>query len=205
VRVDTHDHLVLPTEALTGKHDSWVEVPRLLAPFVPVVKWIKLLVGRGLTSMMVLFNFLSRCIASLQMRVHPMWQYTGEGDATRLERGHGSGLSLDVMSALLGKLTPDPSSANFITPCQAVLRCALTSRCGRSCCGSYQRWMTLASPCSRRVMSPGVCRSLGRILLVAKAAATPPQPPTRAKERQCGSLLATMRCRLMMMLCYRGS
>jgi hypothetical protein len=48
----------------------------------------------------------------------------------RLERGHGSSLSPDVLAALLGKLTPDPSSADFITPCQVVLRCALISQCG---------------------------------------------------------------------------
>jgi hypothetical protein len=76
----------------------------------------------------VLFDFLSRRIAPLQMRIRLAWQYTGEGDTMRLERGHGSGLSPDVLSALLGKLTPDPSSAAFITPRQAVLRCAQTSR-----------------------------------------------------------------------------
>jgi hypothetical protein len=38
MRIDAHDRLVLPTEAPTGKHDSWVEVPRLPLPFEPVVK-----------------------------------------------------------------------------------------------------------------------------------------------------------------------
>jgi hypothetical protein len=128
VCIDAHDRLVLPTEAPTGKCDSWVLVPRLPVPFAPVVEQIKLLVGRSLTSMMVLFNFLSRRIAPLQMRIHLAWQYTGEGDTMRLERGHGSGLSPDALSALLGKLTPNPSSAAFITPRQAVLRCAQTSR-----------------------------------------------------------------------------
>jgi hypothetical protein len=111
VRVDAHNCLVLPTETPMGKRDCWVEVSRLSVPFAPVVKRIKLLAGRGLTLMMVLFNFLSRRIAPLQMHVRPTWQCTGEGDTTRLERGLGSGLSPDVLSALLGKLTPDPSSA----------------------------------------------------------------------------------------------
>jgi hypothetical protein len=48
-----------------------------------------------------------------------------------LERGHGLGLNSDVVSTLLGNLTPDPSSDDFITPCQAVHRCALTNRRGR--------------------------------------------------------------------------
>jgi hypothetical protein len=64
MRVNAHDRLVLPTEAPMGKRDSWVEVPRLPLPFVPVVEWIRLLDGRSLTSMMVLFDFLSRCIAA---------------------------------------------------------------------------------------------------------------------------------------------
>jgi hypothetical protein len=66
--------------------------------------------------MLVLFDFLSRHIVPLQMRVCPAWQYIGEGETTWLERGHGSGLSLGVLSALFGKLTPDPSSADFVTP-----------------------------------------------------------------------------------------
>jgi hypothetical protein len=116
VHVDSHDLVVLPTEAPTGKRDSWVEVPRLSTPFAPIVERIKLLVDHGLTSMMVLFDFLSRRIMPLQMHVHSAWQYTGEGDTMRLERDHGLGLSSDVLSALLGKLTPDPSSTDFITP-----------------------------------------------------------------------------------------
>jgi hypothetical protein len=116
VRVDAHDYLVLPTEAKMGKRGSWVEVPRLSVPFAPVVEQIKLLVDHGLTSMMVLFNFLSKCITPLQLRVHSMWQYTEESDTTQLERGRGSGLSSDVMSDLLGKLTPNSFSVDFITP-----------------------------------------------------------------------------------------
>jgi hypothetical protein len=64
MRANAHDRLVLPTEAPMGKRDSWVEVPRLPLPFMPVVEWIRLLDGRSLTSMMVLFDFLSRCIAA---------------------------------------------------------------------------------------------------------------------------------------------
>jgi hypothetical protein len=36
VCVNAHNCLVLPTEAPTGKRDSWVEVPRLPVPFVPM-------------------------------------------------------------------------------------------------------------------------------------------------------------------------
>jgi hypothetical protein len=116
MHVDGHDRLVLPIEAPTEKRDCWVEVPRLPLPFTPMVEQIRLLASCGLTLMMVLFDFLSRCIRPLQMRVHLAWQYTREGNTTWLERGCGLGLSPDVLSALLGKLTPDLSSADFITP-----------------------------------------------------------------------------------------
>jgi hypothetical protein len=65
VRVAAHGRLVLPTEALMGKRDSWVEVPRLPMPFMPVVRQIKLLANHGLMSMMVLIVFLSRRITPL--------------------------------------------------------------------------------------------------------------------------------------------
>jgi hypothetical protein len=42
-----------------------VEVLRLSLPFKPVVEQIRLLAGRGLMSMMVLFDFLSRHIVPL--------------------------------------------------------------------------------------------------------------------------------------------
>jgi hypothetical protein len=64
---------------------------------------------------MVLADFLSRHIAPLQSRVRPAWQYTGEGDATWLERERGSDLAPDVQRTLLGKLSPDPFSIDFIT------------------------------------------------------------------------------------------
>jgi hypothetical protein len=137
VRVDAHDRLVLPTEAKMGKRGSWVEVPRLSVPFAPVVEQIKLLVDHGLMSMMVLFNFLSRCITPLQLRVHSMWQYTEESDTTQLEHGRGSGLSSDVMSDLLGKLTPTHSPSTSSPPPpppgQAVHQCAQPSRRGHGC------------------------------------------------------------------------
>jgi hypothetical protein len=66
--------------------------------------------------MMVCSDFLLRCITPLKSHVCPMWQYTWEGDATRLERGRGFDLTPEVQRNLLGKLSPDPSSNDFITP-----------------------------------------------------------------------------------------
>jgi hypothetical protein len=91
------------------------EPPKLHVSFEPMVERIRFLAGHVLSSMMVLSDFLLRRIAPLQSRARPAWQYTGEGDATRLEHGQGSNLAPDVQRALLGKLSPDPSSAGFTT------------------------------------------------------------------------------------------
>jgi hypothetical protein len=80
-----------------------------------MVERIRFLAGHDLSSIMVLSNFLLRRITPFQSRVCPTWLYTGEGDATRLECGQGSNLASDMQRALLGKLSPDQSSADFTT------------------------------------------------------------------------------------------
>jgi hypothetical protein len=68
VRADIHDRLVLSTEVPMGKRDGWEKVSELQRDYEPMIKRIKLLVAEGLTPMMVLFNFLSKRIAPLQLR-----------------------------------------------------------------------------------------------------------------------------------------
>jgi hypothetical protein len=46
---------------------------------------IRILAKRGLTSMMVLHDYVSKHIAPLQERTHPAWLYTRVNDVTRLE------------------------------------------------------------------------------------------------------------------------
>jgi hypothetical protein len=65
IQAEFHDRLELPTSAPTGKSDLWEKVPNLQRVYDPMLKRIKFLVGKGLTSMMVLFDFLSRRIAPL--------------------------------------------------------------------------------------------------------------------------------------------
>jgi hypothetical protein len=43
------------------------------------------LAEKGLTSMMVLHDYLSKHITPLQERTRPVWMYTKVNDATRLE------------------------------------------------------------------------------------------------------------------------
>jgi hypothetical protein len=78
MRADPHDRLVLPTGAPTGNKDLWEDLLQWQATFKPMVERIRFLAGHGLSSMMVLPNFLLRRIAPLQARVRPAWQYTGK-------------------------------------------------------------------------------------------------------------------------------
>jgi hypothetical protein len=119
VRAEVHDCLLLPTEAPTTKKSAWVETLRLNVAFGLVIERIKHLMSHGLLTMMVLHGFLSRSIAPLQAHARPAWMYTGEGDTTRLEHSHDLGMDQDVLGTLLARLSPDPSSANFITPLAA--------------------------------------------------------------------------------------
>jgi hypothetical protein len=66
--------------------------------------------------MMVVFDFLSKCIAPLQLCARPTWMYTGENDATQLEHGSGLDSDLTVRTGMLSKLSIDPSSNDFINP-----------------------------------------------------------------------------------------
>jgi hypothetical protein len=57
--------LVFPTRAPTGNMALWDELLRLQVGFEPVFKRIWFLVEDGLSLMMVLSDFLSRCITPL--------------------------------------------------------------------------------------------------------------------------------------------
>jgi hypothetical protein len=116
VRSDIHDRLALPTESSTIKRNTWEETPKLHVAFEPMIERIKHLTSHDLLAMMLLHDFLSRHITPLQDCAHQAWMYTGEGDATRLERDYDSDLDPDMLGALLVRLSPDPSSADFITP-----------------------------------------------------------------------------------------
>jgi hypothetical protein len=116
VRDGVHNRLVLPIEPTMAKKTAWVETPKLHVAYEPMVERIKHLMTHGLSVMMVLHDFLSRCIAPLQDRACPAWMYTVEGDTMRLERDRDSGLDPDVLGALLARLSPNPSSVDFVTP-----------------------------------------------------------------------------------------
>jgi hypothetical protein len=63
---DPNNYLKLPTEGPILDHSSWKARPSLLAELDPVLDQVKTLARGGLTSMMVLGDFLRRRIAPLQ-------------------------------------------------------------------------------------------------------------------------------------------
>jgi hypothetical protein len=75
--VEPHDRLELPTEGLQSDRSTWKARPTIPAELDPVLYRIKKLARSGLTSMMVLGDFLKRRIAPLQQRSRMAYVYTG--------------------------------------------------------------------------------------------------------------------------------
>jgi hypothetical protein len=93
MQADAHDRLVIPAAAPTLDRAEWGKDPGLESAFDPVLDRIQYLAESGLTSLMVLHDFLSRRLAPLQDRATcPAWMYTGVNDIMRLEREPGSSL-----------------------------------------------------------------------------------------------------------------
>jgi hypothetical protein len=65
VQTDVHDRLALPTSEPTGRCSLWEKIPDLQSAYDPMLRRIEFLAEKGMTSLMVLSNFLSRCIAPL--------------------------------------------------------------------------------------------------------------------------------------------
>jgi hypothetical protein len=116
MQAEVHDQLELPTAAPMGSRTDWEEAPDMQRAYNPVVQRIQFLVEKGLMSMMVLHDFLSKRITPLQNHARPTWLYTGENDAMWLEHSCGSNLDLGMLEAMLSKLSTTPSSSDFINP-----------------------------------------------------------------------------------------
>jgi hypothetical protein len=136
VQADAHDRLVIPAAAPTLDRAEWGKDPGLESGFNSVLDRIQYLAESGLTSLMVLHDFLSKCHASLQDRAtRPAWMYTGVNDIMRLERGPGSSLNGELLAACLKALTTDQFSAELVTP---------LASCGAICMDQAARTALLA-------------------------------------------------------------
>jgi hypothetical protein len=90
-----------------SRRAEWVKDPNLELGFDPVLDRIRYLAENSLTSLMVLHDFLSKCLVPLQDRPRPMWMYTGVNDIMRLDRGSWSSLDEEFLAACLKALTSD--------------------------------------------------------------------------------------------------
>jgi hypothetical protein len=68
MQADAHDRLVIPAAAPTLKRAEWGKDPGMEPGFDPVMDRIQYLAESGLTSLMVLHDFLSRRLVPLQDR-----------------------------------------------------------------------------------------------------------------------------------------
>jgi hypothetical protein len=66
--------------------------------------------------MMLLHDYVSKRIAPLRERTRLAWLYTRVNDVTWLERDDGSTLGEEALALMMGKLSPDLSSHDFVTP-----------------------------------------------------------------------------------------
>jgi hypothetical protein len=136
VQADAHDRLVIPAAAPTLDRAEWGKDPGLESGFDPVLDRIQYLAESGLTSLMVLHDFLSKCLAPLKDRAtRPAFMYTGVNDIMRLERGPGSSLNGKLLVACLKALTTDQFSAELVTP---------LASCGAICMDQAARTALLA-------------------------------------------------------------
>jgi hypothetical protein len=104
IHADIHDCLVLSTESPTAKRSDWEETPKLHRAYVPMIERIKHLMSHGLMTMMMLHDFLSRCITPLQDHARLTRLYPGEGDTTRPGFRFGPGHA----GRLAGEAEPRP-------------------------------------------------------------------------------------------------
>jgi hypothetical protein len=108
VQADAHDQLILPIGALTLDHTEWVKDPSLELGFDLVLDQIQYLAENGLTSRMVLHDFLSRRLVPLQDQpTHHAWMHTGVNNIMQLECGPSSSLDEVLQASSLTVLTAD--------------------------------------------------------------------------------------------------
>jgi hypothetical protein len=84
LQTDDHEQLMLSTAAPMVSCIDWEQNPTLELVFNPVLGRIQILAEGGLISMMVLHDYVSKRITSLQEHARPTWLYTRVNDVTRL-------------------------------------------------------------------------------------------------------------------------
>jgi hypothetical protein len=116
VQIDAHEQLMLSSTMPMAPRVHWEQDLGLEPVFNPVLGRIRILTEDGLTSMMVLHNYVPKHITPLQEHTRPVWLYNGVNTVTWLECIGGSVLGEEALALVMRKLSPDPSSHDFVTP-----------------------------------------------------------------------------------------
>jgi hypothetical protein len=112
---DANDRLELRTGGPLSDRSTWKAKPSLPEGLDPVLNRVKTLAKGGLTSMMVLGNFLRRRIAPLQQRSRMAYMYTGSSDCCRIMRGPGIDLTRAELEAAIRAVTVEAYSLESLS------------------------------------------------------------------------------------------
>jgi hypothetical protein len=107
---DANDCLELPTEGPLSDRSTWKAKPSLPAEIDPVLNRVKNLAKGGLTSLMVLCDFLRCRIVPLQQRPRMACMYTRPNDCCRIVRGPGTDLTRAELEASIRAMTGEAFS-----------------------------------------------------------------------------------------------
>jgi hypothetical protein len=133
---DPHDRLELPTEGPQSDRSTWKAKPSIPEELGPVLDRVKNFSRSGLTSLMVLGDFLKRRIAPLQQRTRMAYMYTGSNDCCRIARGPGTDFTRAELEVVIQGMTGDafspeslvlPSGVKALCEDQALRASVLTS------------------------------------------------------------------------------
>jgi hypothetical protein len=106
VQADVHDQLALLIGGPTLDRTEWGKDPGLEPGFNLMLDRIQYVAENGLTSLMVLHNFLLKRLAPLQDWSHrPAWMYTGVNDIMWLDHRPESNLGDTLLAASLKSVT----------------------------------------------------------------------------------------------------
>jgi hypothetical protein len=107
---DPHDRLELPSDGPQSDRSACKTKPTIPKELGPVLDRVKNLQQSGLTSMMVLGDFLKRQIAPLQQRSRMAYMYTGLNDCSRIVQGPSSEFTRAELEAALRTMTGEAFS-----------------------------------------------------------------------------------------------
>jgi hypothetical protein len=121
---DAHDRLELPTEGPQSDRSTWKAKPSLPEELGLVLDRVKNLTRGGLTSLMVLGDFLKRRIAPLQQWTRMACMYTGQNDCCRIACGPDTDFTRAELEAAFRAMTGEAfSPESLVLPSEVKALC----------------------------------------------------------------------------------